>query len=95
MPWPALEDLAPGLIFENAPLYSFAGELAEAAGPVEIALAKVLRPGERLSLITHAGSVPKTLEAAGNLGAKGVSASRSSNQMSSSGNSSTSTRWTS
>lgn len=74
MLWTALEDPDPVLIFENALLYNFEGELAEDAGPVEIAHAKVLRPGEGLSLITYGGSVPKTLEAARELEAKGVSA---------------------
>jgi pyruvate dehydrogenase E1 component beta subunit len=74
MLWTALEDPDPVLIFENALLYNFEGELAEDAGPVEIAHAKVLLPGDGLSLITYGGSVPKTLEAARELEAKGVSA---------------------
>lgn len=74
MLWTALEDPDPVLIFENALLYNFEGELAADAGPVEIAHAKVLRPGEGLSLITYGGSVPKTLEAARELEAKGLSA---------------------
>ena len=74
MLWTALEDPDPVLIFENALLYNFEGELAEDAGPVEIAHAKVLRTGDGVSLITYGGSVPKTLEAAGELEAKGVSA---------------------
>ena len=74
MLWTALEDPDPVLIFENALLYNFEGELAGDAGPVEIAHAKVLRPGDGLSLITYGGSVPKTLEAARELDAKGVSA---------------------
>jgi pyruvate dehydrogenase E1 component beta subunit len=74
MLWTALEDPDPVLIFENALLYNFEGELAEDAGPVEIAHAKVLRPGDGLSLITYGGSVPKTLEAAAALESQGVPA---------------------
>ncbi|MCL4242727.1 MAG: alpha-ketoacid dehydrogenase subunit beta [Dehalococcoidia bacterium] len=74
MLWTALQDPDPVLIFENALLYNFEGELAEDAGPVEIAHAKVLRPGDGLSLITYGGSVPKTLEAATRLESQGVSA---------------------
>jgi pyruvate/2-oxoglutarate/acetoin dehydrogenase E1 component len=74
MLWTALEDPDPVLIFENALLYNFEGELAADAGPVEIAHAKVLRPGEGLSLITYGGCVPKALEAARELEAKGLSA---------------------
>ena len=74
MLWTALQDPDPVLIFENALLYNVEGELAEDAGPVEIAHAKVLRPGDGLSLITYGGSVPKTLEAATRLESQGVSA---------------------
>ncbi|MBE0610319.1 MAG: alpha-ketoacid dehydrogenase subunit beta [Dehalococcoidia bacterium] len=74
MLWTALQDPDPVLIFENALLYNFEGELAEDAGPVEIAHAKVLRTGDGVSLIAYGGSVPKALEAAGELEAKGVSA---------------------
>ena len=64
MLWTALEDPDPVLIFENALLYNLEGELPADAGPVEIAHARVLRPGSDVALITYGGSVPKTLAAA-------------------------------
>jgi pyruvate/2-oxoglutarate/acetoin dehydrogenase E1 component len=74
MLWTALEDPDPVLIFENALLYNMEGELAADAGAVEIAHAKLLRPGGDVSLITYGGSVPKTLEAAAALESQGVAA---------------------
>jgi len=74
MLWTALEDPDPVLIFENALLYNLEGELTADAGPVEIARAKVLRPGSDVALIAYGGSVPKTLEAAAALESQGVSA---------------------
>ncbi len=74
MLWTALQDPDPVLIFENALLYNLEGELAADAGPVEIAHARVLRPGADVSLITYGGSVPKTLEAAAALESQGISA---------------------
>jgi len=62
------------LIFENALLYNLEGELAADAGPVDIAHARVLRPGSDVALITYGGSVPKTLEAAAALESQDVSA---------------------
>ncbi|MGE0600018.1 MAG: alpha-ketoacid dehydrogenase subunit beta [Dehalococcoidia bacterium] len=74
MLWTALEDPDPVLIFENALLYNFEGELADDAGPVEIAHARLLREGADLTLFTYGGSVPKTLAAAETLAAEGVRA---------------------
>ena len=74
MLWTALEDPDPVLIFENALLYNLEGELAADAGPVDIAHARVLRPGSDVALITYGGSVPKTLEAAAALESQDVSA---------------------
>ncbi len=74
MLWTALEDPDPVLIFENALLYNLEGELAADAGPVDIAQARVLRPGSDVALIAYGGSVPKTLEAAAALESQGVSA---------------------
>jgi pyruvate/2-oxoglutarate/acetoin dehydrogenase E1 component len=74
MLWTALEDPDPVLIFENALLYNLEGELPADAGPVEIAHARVLRPGSDVALITYGGSVPKTLEAAAALESQGISA---------------------
>lgn len=70
----ALEDPDPVLIFENALLYNMEGELADDAGPVDIATARVLAEGSDITLFTYGGSVPKTLTAAAELGSAGVSA---------------------
>jgi len=74
MLWPALQDPDPVLIFENALLYNMEGELADDAGPVDINHARVLRPGSAVSVFTYGGSVPKALDAAGQLAAAGVDA---------------------
>ena len=74
MLWTALEDPDPVLIFENALLYNMEGELAEDAGPVDIRRAIVRRVGEDVTLISYGGSIPKTLEAAGQLAGDGISA---------------------
>ncbi|MGF1618914.1 MAG: alpha-ketoacid dehydrogenase subunit beta [Acidimicrobiia bacterium] len=69
---PALEDPDPVIIFEHAGLYNMEGELTE--GPVDIASARVLRPGGDVSLITYGGSVPKAIDAAQELEDQGISA---------------------
>ena len=74
MLWTALEDPDPVLIFENVMLYNRAGELAENAGPVDIDRAAVRREGTDISLIAYGGSLFKTLEAAEELAAEGISA---------------------
>src|SRR6056297_1542007 len=56
----ALEDPDPVLIFENTSLYNLEGSLAEDAGAVPIEGARVLRPGDDVSLITYGGSLYKT-----------------------------------
>src|SRR5450759_1121938 len=70
----ALEDPDPVLIFEHGTLYNVEGDLATAAGPVDIDKAAVRRPGRDISLITYGGSLWKTLEAAEILAADGISA---------------------
>ena len=74
MLWTALQDPDPVLIFENVMLYNMAGQLDEAAGPVDISKAAVQREGTDLSLITYGGSLWKTLEAAEALAREGISA---------------------
>ena len=74
MLWTALQDPDPVLIFENVMLYNMAGQLDEAAGPVDISKAAVRREGTDLSLITYGGSLWKTLEAAEALAREGISA---------------------
>ncbi len=70
----ALEDPDPVLIFEHARLYNTEGELPADGAPVDIETARVRRRGHDISLITYGGSLPKTLEAADELAARGVSA---------------------
>jgi pyruvate dehydrogenase E1 component beta subunit len=74
MLWPALEDPDPVLIFEHGSLYGFEGEMAAEAGPVDISRAAVRRPGTDVTLIAYGGTLGKTLEAARQLAADGVSA---------------------
>jgi pyruvate dehydrogenase E1 component beta subunit len=69
----ALEDPDPVIIFEHASLYNMEGEL-ESDAPVDISSARVRRPGTDISLVTYGGSLPKTLAAAEELDADGISA---------------------
>ena len=70
----ALEDPDPVLIFEHVMLYNTEGALPENAGAVDISKAAIRRPGSDVTLITYGGSLPKTLAAAQELAAQGVSA---------------------
>ena len=70
----ALADPDPVLIFEHAQLYNSEGELPDDETAVDIASAKVRRAGTDVSLITHGGSLPKALLAAGQLAEQGISA---------------------
>lgn len=74
MLWTALQDPDPVLIFENVMLYNQTGQIDEMAGPVDIAKAAVRREGTDISLITYGGSLHKTLAAAKELEAAGISA---------------------
>jgi pyruvate dehydrogenase E1 component beta subunit/2-oxoisovalerate dehydrogenase E1 component len=74
MLWTALEDPDPVLIFEHVMLYNLTGRLAVDAGPVEIDRAAVRRAGRDLTLVTHGGSLPKTLAAAERLAEDGIEA---------------------
>lgn len=69
----ALADPDPVLIFEHATLYNMEGELPDEVR-VDIRSASVRRAGRDVSLITHGGSLPKTLKAAEELAALGISA---------------------
>ncbi|MBL8383097.1 MAG: alpha-ketoacid dehydrogenase subunit beta [Burkholderiales bacterium] len=68
----ALADPDPVIIFEHVQLYNLEGEAGDA--PVDIARAALRRSGADVSLITHGGSLPKTLEAADALAADGIDA---------------------
>jgi pyruvate dehydrogenase E1 component beta subunit/2-oxoisovalerate dehydrogenase E1 component len=70
----ALDDPDPVLIFENALLYNLEGELADDAGPVPLEGARVMRPGNDVTLVTYGGSLYKTLEAAEALEVDGIAA---------------------
>jgi pyruvate dehydrogenase E1 component beta subunit len=74
MLWTALEDPDPVLIFEHGSLLAMDGDLAPDAGPVDLDRAVVRRAGDDVSLITYGGSLFKTLEAAEQLAATGISA---------------------
>ena len=70
----ALEDPDPVLIFEHVMLYNIQGTLPENAGAVDISKAAIRRTGSDVTLITYGGSLPKTLAAADELAAQGISA---------------------
>jgi pyruvate dehydrogenase E1 component beta subunit len=74
MLWTALEDPDPVLIFEHAGLYNLEGELADDAGPVDIARAAVRRAGAQLSVLSYGASLHKCLDAGERLAAEGVDA---------------------
>jgi pyruvate/2-oxoglutarate/acetoin dehydrogenase E1 component len=73
MLWTALEDPDPVLIFENSGLYNVEGFLPRDAGPVDIDLARVRRPGSDISIISYSASL-KALEAADILSKEGIEA---------------------
>jgi len=70
---PALAEPDTVVIFEHAQLYNLEEDL-DCQGPVDIAKAKVRRPGTAISLITYGGSLPKTMQAAENLAGLGIDA---------------------
>jgi pyruvate/2-oxoglutarate/acetoin dehydrogenase E1 component len=74
MLWPALEDPDPVIIFENAYLYPREGDLPSAPEPVDIATARVRRPGRDLTLVTYGAALYRTLEAADQLATEGIEA---------------------
>jgi pyruvate dehydrogenase E1 component beta subunit len=58
----ALADPDPVMVFEYPALFETKGELAAEA--IDIASAKIRRPGARVTLITYGGCLPKALQAA-------------------------------
>jgi pyruvate/2-oxoglutarate/acetoin dehydrogenase E1 component len=74
MLWTALQDPDPVIVFEHALLYNLEGDLDTAAGPADIDRAVVRRAGKDVSLITHGGSLGKTLQAAEQLAKDGIEA---------------------
>jgi pyruvate dehydrogenase E1 component beta subunit len=73
MLWTALLDPDPVLLFEHGSLYNMSGELSAAAGPVDIDHAAIRRPGTDLTLVTYGGTLGKSLDAAEQLAADGIS----------------------
>jgi pyruvate/2-oxoglutarate/acetoin dehydrogenase E1 component len=71
MLWPALQDPDPVLIFENSTLYNQKGELDENV-TVDISRARVMRPGQDLTVLTYSASLYKSLEAAEILAKDGI-----------------------
>ncbi|MFD3921975.1 alpha-ketoacid dehydrogenase subunit beta [Streptomyces sp. NPDC058595] len=71
---PALTDPDPVLIFEHGSLYNLSGQLKASGAPVDISTASIRRSGKDVSLITHGGSLGKTLRAADQLAAEGIDA---------------------
>ena len=70
----ALADPDPVIMFEHVLLYNFEGELDPAIERVSLDGAAVRRPGTDVTLVTYGGSLGKTLAAAAELAARGVSA---------------------
>lgn len=64
MLWPALEDPDPVLIFEQQVMYNMEGEIPVEPPIIDIDHAKILHPGDDISLITYGSCTPKTLKAA-------------------------------
>jgi len=71
---PALDDPNPVLIFEHVMLYNREDTLDPAVTAVDIASAKIRRPGQDVTLATYGGSLFKTLEAAEVLRQEGIEA---------------------
>jgi pyruvate/2-oxoglutarate/acetoin dehydrogenase E1 component len=67
MLWPALQDPDPVLIFEHSLLYNSKGLLADPPQYVDIAQARVRRPGTDITLFAYGMSLHKALAAADTL----------------------------
>ena len=70
----AIADPNPVLLFEHIVLYNAEGELDGAVAAVDIAKARVRRPGTDVSLVTYGNSLPKCLAAADRLAAADIAA---------------------
>jgi len=70
----ALAEPDPVIVFEHVLLYNMEGELDPAITAVDIDRAAVRRAGGDVTLVTYGGSLPKTLDAAGQLAAAGIEA---------------------
>ena len=67
----ALADPDPVVIFEHVGLYNVTAEV-DCLGPTDIHRAALRRNGSDATIIAYGGSVPKALEAAGQLSAAGI-----------------------
>ncbi len=74
MLWTALQDPDPVVVFEHATLYNLEGELADDAGPVDLARAAIRRRGSDVSIVAYGGTLGKALAAAGELEREGIEA---------------------
>ncbi|MEP9390532.1 alpha-ketoacid dehydrogenase subunit beta [Mesorhizobium sp. KR9-304] len=70
----ALADPNPVLIFEHIVLYNAEGELDPDVTEVDIAKAKMRRPGRDVSILTYGNSLPKALAASDILAEDGIEA---------------------
>ena len=70
---PALADPDPVVIFEHVQLYNLEADVADERSS-DIVSAAVRRAGKDVSLVTYGGSLPKTLDAAGELAKEGIDA---------------------
>lgn len=70
----ALDDPNPVLIFEHVMLYNREDALDPGITGVDIASAKIRRPGRDVTLITYGGTLFKTLDAAATLQQEGIEA---------------------
>ena len=68
----ALADPNPVLIFEHLVLYNAEDDLDPSVSEVDIATAKVRRPGRDVSIVTYGNSLPKALAAAETLAEEGI-----------------------
>ncbi len=74
MLWTALQDPDPVLIFEHGSLYNVPGSSTTTPAPWTSTRAAIRRPGADITLITYGGTLPVTLDAAGQLAAEGIDA---------------------
>lgn len=74
MLWTALCDPDPVVLFEHGSLYNLDGDLAEDAGPTDIAGAALRRAGDDITLVAYGGTLGKAMDAAEVLAGDGISA---------------------
>jgi len=72
MLWPALEDPDPVLIFEQQVMYNMEEMIPNPPPQVDIAHARVRRPGKDVTLITYGSCLPRSMKAADALSKEGI-----------------------